>query len=107
MTEQVAGRRRLYVAGPMSGYPGFNYPAFRRATAALRAAGYAVECPAENPEQSCWEDYLRLGLGQVLAVDGVATLPDWRESRGAALEVHVAHALGLPVLPVDRWLSLL
>lgn len=96
---------RLYVAGPMTGLPEYNYPAFHQAAAQLRAAGYDVENPAENLTQSTWDDYLRAGLRQVLTVDGIATLPDWQVSRGAALEVHVAHALRLVVLPLAAWLA--
>lgn len=41
--------KRIYIAGPMSGLPEFNYPAFNRAAAVLRAQGHHVENPAENP----------------------------------------------------------
>lgn len=40
--------RRLYLAGPMTGLPDFNYPAFHAAAAAWRAAGWTVANPAEN-----------------------------------------------------------
>lgn len=39
---------RLYIAGPMSGLPQFNFPAFHAAAIALRAAGYAIISPAET-----------------------------------------------------------
>lgn len=43
--------KTLYIAGPMSGIPGFNFPAFIAAAAALRAAGYTIISPAEtDPE---------------------------------------------------------
>lgn len=96
---------RLYVAGPMSGYPDFNYPAFNAAAERLRAANDLVENPAENPEEIDWQGYMRTALAQVVRVEGVAVLPDWQMSRGATLEVHVAHALQLPVLTVDHWLA--
>lgn len=40
-----------------------------------------------------------------MRVDGIAVLPGWECSRGARLEVDVAHALRLPVLPVDQWIA--
>jgi hypothetical protein len=98
-------RTRLYVAGPMTGYPQFNYPTFMEAAADLAAEGFVVENPAENPEQSSWLNYMRLSLRQISRVDGIAVLPGWELSRGAVLEVHVAHTLGLPVLTVDQWLA--
>lgn len=95
----------LYVAGPMSGYPAYNYPAFHSAAAKLRDLGYHVENPAENGEQADWAGYMRAAIAQVIRADGIATLPNWQQSRGAALEVHIAHALQMPVLPVERWIA--
>ncbi len=88
----------LYIAGPMSGIPDFNYPAFRAEAERLRALGFEVENPADNPEQKDWASYLRVALVQMLSCDLVALLPGWQQSRGACLEVHVAKALGMPVL---------
>lgn len=39
---------RLYLAGPMSGLPGFNFPAFHAAAKVLREAGYIIISPAET-----------------------------------------------------------
>jgi len=41
---------KLYLAGPMRGYPEFNHPAFHAAAAELRASGHAVFNPAEHAE---------------------------------------------------------
>ena len=47
----------LYLAGPMRGYPRFNFDAFDKARHALRLRGYAVLCPAELDVEavSQWE----------------------------------------------------
>jgi hypothetical protein len=98
----------LYLSGPMTGYPGYNFPAFREAAGKLRAHGYAVLDPSEHGDTGrTWAEYLRLDIADVLRADGLAVLPDWQCSRGSALEVHVAHALALPVMPVERWLEAL
>lgn len=101
----------LYVAGPMTGLPGFNYDAFNSAADDLRDHGYSVENPAETDDDDClddggptWDWYMRQALVMVLRADGIAVLPGWECSRGARLEVDVAHALRLPVLPVEQWL---
>lgn len=102
---------KLYIAGPMTGLPEFNYPAFRDADQRLRRAGYDVLNPADidaahNPTPDTpqeWDWYMRHALRMVLAAEGIALLPDWWKSRGAALEVSVAAALNLPVRTVDDW----
>jgi hypothetical protein len=99
---------RLYIAGPMTGYPEFNYPAFYAAETALRKAGFDTLNPARSEgREGCksWLDYMRAGLRDVADCDGVALLPGWEDSRGAALEAHVARSLDLPVRMVDEWLD--
>jgi len=96
---------KIYISGPMTGYPGFNIPAFKDAERALRALGHEVLNPARqgaDPAKT-WADYLRADLLDVVAADAVALLPGWEASRGARLEVHVAHALGMTTLPIERW----
>lgn len=99
----------LYVAGPMTGLPEFNYPAFHDAADRLRAVGFAVVHTAVHEDTTQpWEFYLRYALKRMLDCDAVATLDGWPKaprSRGTALEVHVAEALGMPVRTVDQWVG--
>lgn len=92
---------RIYISGPMTGLPDFNYPAFNAEAARLRALGYEVESPAENPQQPDWEGYMRQALIQMLTCDAVAFLPGWAESRGALLERYVANQVGLATIPAS------
>lgn len=94
---------RVYIAGPMTGLPEFNYPAFNAAAQRLRALGYQVENPAENPVPSCssWKGYMRLGLTQLLQCDVVAMLPNWEDSRGARIEYQLARDLELQVVAIE------
>lgn len=91
--------KRIYLAGPMTGLPEYNYPAFHAEAARLRALGYHVENPAENPEQDSWEAYMRQAIRQMLTCDIVAFLFGWAESRGALLERYIAQQVGLAVMP--------
>lgn len=92
--------KRIYIAGPMSGLPEANYPAFNTAAHRLRALGFEVENPAENPEPKCgtWLGYMRMAIRQLVTCDGVALLPGWRGSRGARIERWLAGMLGLIVV---------
>ncbi len=90
---------RLYLAGKMSGLPDFNYPAFRSEAARLRALGYTVENPADNPEPACgtWLGYMRTAIAQLATCDAIALLDGWQDSRGACVERTLAVGLGLEV----------
>ena len=94
---------RIYVAGPMTGLPDHNFPAFNAAAAALRANGWHVENPAEHGivEGAEWADYLHYDMGRLATCSAVHLLPGWSKSRGAALEVHVATTLGMPIFYAD------
>ena len=99
----------LYIAGPMTGYHEFNYPAFQVAADALTRAGYTVAHTATGPaplphDAHPHQHYLRHALAMLLECDSVALLPGWEASRGARGEVDVAHALGMTCLPVDVWI---
>lgn len=101
---------RLYISGPMTGIPDFNYPAFHEAAKALRKAGYEVISPAElddergEYDESRYEEYLAGDLLAIDQCDGIATLPNWEQSRGARLEVAYAKAHGMKVMPVTYWI---
>lgn len=90
--------KRIYIAGPMTGLPDFNYPAFHAEAARLRALGYHVENPAENPAQPTWDAYMRQAMRQMLTCDCVALMPGWADSRGATLERYVAQQVGIEVI---------
>ena len=95
---------RIYLAGPMSGLPKSNFPAFDEAAAKLRELGFDVVSPAElddstdreialtdAPPVKTWGDFLARDV-KVIAdggVRGIVFLPKWEDSRGAQLEATV------------------
>ena len=91
---------RIYLAGPMSGLPDLNYPAFNAMAAKLRAQGYKVENPAENPEPpgGSWEAYMRLAIAQLITCDTILMLHGWNDSKGARIERRLAMELGMIVM---------
>lgn len=96
----------LYLSGPMSHFPDHNNEAFQDYAKRLRYAGYGVVNPADFPRDlDSWEEYVKRDLRHLLDCQGVAVLDGWQESRGAVLEVDLAHQLKLPVLTVDRWIE--
>ncbi len=102
MLDQGGGAvTRWYLSGPVSGYPQNNVPQFEICARLLRERGYDVCNPIEFDEAPGlpWSEYLRKDIRALMDCGGVITLPGWQESRGASLEVHIAHALGMRVLP--------
>lgn len=104
---------RIYIAGPMSGLPELNFPAFNAAAALYRARGATVINPAEinggaDEPAACatmtaeqyaghWRACMRRDITELMTCDEVVMLPGWEKSRGATLERHNALALGMPV----------
>jgi hypothetical protein len=110
---------KIYVAGPMRGYPEFNFPAFNAVAAKLRAEGHEVFNPAERDNERHGTDIskgnaagceekaaqehgfnLRVALADDLEficrhADAIALLPGWEKSKGANAERATAVALGL------------
>lgn len=92
---------RCYIAGPMTGYPEHNYPAFHKAAAEMRALGWEVINPAENHGGNTTlprEDYFRTDIPQLVSCDAVLLLRGWEQSRGARLEFAVARECGVRTL---------
>jgi len=116
--ERAAGplSQRLYLAGPMRGYPDFNFPAFDAAAARLRAAGYDVFSPADHDRDLCaatGRTVADLSVRECMAADtawicacadGIAVLTGWDKSLGANAEVALARAIGIPFDFVSQWL---
>jgi hypothetical protein len=93
----------IYLSGPMTGMPEFNFPAFHKAAASLRASGHEVVNPAELDAADAgkpmtWEMYLRRDIRALMECTGIALLPGWEKSKGAKLEKHIADQLGMSVI---------
>lgn len=84
----------------MTGYPDFNYPAFKKAAIIFRMNGLEVFDPSEifgGDQTLSKERYMREDIAAVLRATLVVTLDGWEQSSGARLEVEVAKAIGVPV----------
>lgn len=106
---------KVYVAGPMTGYPEWNFPAFENATEALRGAGYEVTSPHEIDLEGGFDPSgdgagfdlraaLERDVDEVLDADAVALLDGWEESPGAVIEVLTASSKGAQSRPWKEFL---
>lgn len=121
----VGPLRHVYVCGPMTGLPKFNFPNFDKAALDLRSLGFQVTSPSEldDPEtraaalaspdgapgtgtasDETWGDFLARDVKLIAdgGIEAIVVLSGWEKSRGARLETFVANALcGLPVYYYD------
>jgi hypothetical protein len=114
---------KIYLAGPMTNLPKFNFPAFFAAAEGLRAQGHEVFSPAEADIERAgngwWEDSdgtheglppeinykecLRVDLNWILDhAEAIALLPGWERSSGVGAELALARCLKLKVLAVTN-----
>ena len=88
----------IYIAGPMSGHPQNNYPAFWLAANKFRAHGLTVLNPAELPILPDWQAYMRASLAMVSKATHIHFLPGADTSRGALIESFIAKELGIEII---------
>ncbi len=95
----------VYLSGPMTGLPDYNYPAFYAAADRLRKLGYRVLSPAEQFDGDTTrprKDYMRRDIELLLLADSVALLPGWEKSKGVQTEIVVAMALELDFILLEE-----
>jgi hypothetical protein len=98
-------RNKIYLAGPMSGYPEWNFPAFMAAEDYVRLLRVGVVNPARafgGKTDIDWHICLSLCVRRLVReCDQIWMLPGWTKSRGAVIEHLVARGLGLEVNYLD------
>ena len=111
---------KLYIAGPMTGIPEYNFPAFDKAAEFLSFLGHEVFSPAQNDRDHGFEAAglegheaeqlgfsLRRALKQDLSwicdhAEALVLLEGWERSKGVRAEMALAEALGIPKYELER-----
>lgn len=117
----MSKNKRIYIAGPMSGIPLFNFPEFDETAAYIdkhfpgcvpvnpaqidRDHGFD---PATLPEDYNWnlipesagtrEEIIRRDINALLTCHSIYMLPGWENSSGAKAELQLARWAGLNIL---------
>ena len=101
---------KIYIAGPMTGHPEFNYPAFFKAENSI-GHEWQVFNPArmdgidttgmkghlgEVPE-FCLKAAMKRNCEAICQCDAIYMLKGWEKSRGALIEFQLAVYLGLEI----------
>ena len=98
--------QRVYISGPMTGYPELNFPAFHAAEDLLSPYYQVVNPASLNPDVTTSRyTCLRVDLNALCQCDALALLPGWEHSPGARREVENALAMGFIVAPLASFVS--
>lgn len=109
----MSKKKSVYIAGPMTGYPNFNFDAFYAAEKELKEAGWIVYNPANKEDEDALDpeakvdgdtrkaidagfDFRKVYLWdveKVIMADAIYMLPGWEKSVGACGELAVAMAV--------------
>jgi hypothetical protein len=110
--------QKVYIAGPMRGYPKFNFPAFDAARDLAKSMGLDPISPADIDRDSGFHEndpnadvytpevnrtFARRDVEAILALraengDAIALLPGWEASTGAVAELTLAKWVKLRIL---------
>lgn len=105
---------KAYIAGPMRGFPRYNFDAFYDAECRLIGLGFEVINPARldansgfNPDcdavsKEMVERFVRRDVDLIIRCDVVVCLSGWQSSIGATAERHIALWLNKELLDYDK-----
>jgi nucleoside 2-deoxyribosyltransferase len=97
---------KVYLSGPMRGYPDYNFAEFLKAESRWTGAGHQVFSPARTSralnykEAESKEDLRHLMMVDIACIysaDAIALLDGWEKSSGVAVELALAHFLDLDI----------
>lgn len=94
---------KIYLSGPMTGLPDFNYPEFNRVAQLLRGQGHFVYNPAEFDWQDVFpirKAFAEFSAFICLEADKIVLLPCWENSLGVSAELALAKNCGLEI---EEW----
>lgn len=101
--------KTIYIAGKVSGEPIHACTAkFGHTQKTIENKGYKVINPLEvvGNFNAPWCVAMRRCIAELIHVDIVVLLPDWRESKGAIIEKDLAEKLNIEVMELKTFLRL-
>ncbi|MEE3046634.1 MAG: DUF4406 domain-containing protein [Pseudomonadota bacterium] len=91
----------IYIAGPITGMPAGNKPAFDAMAKHLFAKGHAVMNPQSLPPGMSEDAYMDICLAMVRHAEAIVLLKGWQQSDGAQAELAYARKRGITVMDLS------
>ncbi len=88
---------KVYIAGPMTGFPDYNRAEFNQAADELRNS-YVVLSPSILPSGLKQSEYMDICCAMIRCCDCIYMLEGYEDSLGALAEIALAKRLGLTVI---------
>lgn len=99
---QIMNKKKVYISGKVTGLPMAQAKRmFSEAEEHINRTGkYEAVKPLKFDEvpDKPWEYYMRKDIRLLMCCDMICPLPNWADSKGAKLEMHIAQQLGMEVL---------
>lgn len=102
----------IYICGPITGKPNNNVEAFERAQQQLLRMGHYAINPHlvcrnivklhKGTERELWVKCMKRDIEEMLKADAVVVLDGWKDSKGANIEMYIAHSLDIPVITLEE-----
>ena len=93
--------KKVFISGPMTGYPEYNKTAFKEKENELTKKGYSVVNPWKDwlvESDATWEHCMYLALEELIECDYIVYLEGSEKSRGSIVERRFANKLGIELL---------
>ena len=93
---------KIYISGQITGLPYETaLQNFTDAEIKLKGMGFHTivnPMALEHNHDKSWEGYMKEDIKALCGCEAIAMLPNWKESKGAQLEKHLAEQLKLNVV---------
>lgn len=96
---------KIYIAGKITGLVYEDaLRAFAEAAAEVERCGHVPVNPMAvngldgDGQPHAWAEYMKRDIPHLLACDAIYLLPNWKDSKGARLEKHIAEELGMMIV---------
>jgi hypothetical protein len=101
---------KIYLSGKISGRNiGEAKHHFLTHQLLLGLKGYDVVNPFDlhKDYNKSWEEFMKVDIKALCDCDSIVMLNGWTDSKGALLENHIAHSLGLKIYAEDNQMNII